>query len=147
MREQEVIDMLVRHEGIRTYPYHCSQNRLTIGIGRNIQENGISEDEAYFLLKNDIERVKKELDKSLQMWRCFPKKAQLVCIDMCFQMGITKFLGFRKTIALMQMDMFLEASEELLNSRYATQTPQRAAYNSRQLALCHGKKVKRDTSK
>ena len=60
------------------------------------------------------------------MWRCFPKKARLVCIDMAFQMGIAGFLKFKKTIALMQLGMWLEASEELLDSKYATQTPNRA---------------------
>lgn len=139
--------MLVRHEGIRTFPYHCSENRLTIGIGRNLEQNGISEEEAYYLLENDIKRVMSNLDKSFHMWRCFPKKARLVCIDMAFQMGIAGFLGFKKTIALMQLGMWLEASEELLDSRYAIQTPNRAAYNSRQLALCHGEKIKRGTSR
>ena len=146
MITKEIRDMLVRHEGIRTYPYYCSENKLTLGIGRNIQQNGISEEEAYYLLENDIKRVMSNLDKSFHMWRCFPKKARLVCIDMAFQMGIAGFLGFKKTIALMQLGMWLEASEELLDSRYAVQTPNRAAYNSRQLALCHGEKIKRGTS-
>ena len=66
---------------------------------------------------------------------------------MAFQMGIAGFLAFKKTIALMQLGMWLEASEELLDSKYAVQTPNRAAYNSRQLALCHGEKIKRGTSK
>ena len=147
MITREMRDMLVRHEGIRSFPYNCSENRLTIGIGRNIEQNGISEEEAYYLLENDIKRVMSNLDKSFHMWRCFPKKARLVCIDMAFQMGIAGFLGFKKTIALMQLGMWLEASEELLDSKYAIQTPNRAAYNSRQLALCHGEKIKRGTSK
>ena len=146
MRDKEIKDMLVRHEGIRTFPYHCSESKLTIGIGRNLEQNGISEEEAYYLLENDIKRVMSNLDKSFQMWRCFPKKARLVCIDMAFQMGIAGFLKFKKTIALMQLGMWLEASEELLDSKYAVQTPNRAAYNSRQLALCHGEKIKRGSS-
>lgn len=51
-------------------------------------------------------------------------------------MGLQGFLGFRRTIGLMQMGMWLEASEELLDSKYYTQTPSRALYNSRQLSLC-----------
>lgn len=146
MRDKEIKDMLIRHEGLRTFPYNCSENKLTIGIGRNLESNGISEDEAHYLLENDIKRVMQNLQRNLPAYLRFPDKAKLVCIDMAFQMGIEGFLGFKKTIALMQLGMWLEASEELLDSKYAVQTPNRAAYNSRQLALCHGEKIKRGSS-
>ena len=146
MNNNEIKDMLIKHEGLVCNLYKCSEDKLTIGVGRNLEANGISEDEAHYLLDNDIKRVIESLDKSFKMWRCMPKRARMVCIDMTFQMGITGFLGFRKTIALMQMGMWLEASEEVLDSKYARQTPNRAAFNSRQLALCHGEKIKRGTS-
>jgi lysozyme len=130
-----VKQMLLKHEGMRTFPYKCSEDKLTIGIGRNLEANGISEDEALYLLDNDIKRVTANLDKMWPVWRTFPEKAQLVCIDMTFQMGITGFMNFRQTRALMEMGCWLEASEEVLRSKYAIQTPNRAAYNSRQLAL------------
>ncbi len=143
-----VKEMLVKHEGLRTFPYKCSEDKLTIGIGRNLEANGITEDEAMYLLDNDIKRVIESLDKHWQVWRSFPEKAQLVCIDCTFQMGITGWMAFRHTRALMEMDCWLEASEEILRSKYATQTPNRAAYNSRQLALCqNAKKDIRSTSK
>ena len=41
-------EMLLRHEGLRTYPYKCSEDKLTIGIGRNLEANGISEEEAMY---------------------------------------------------------------------------------------------------
>ena len=77
-----------------------------------------------------------QLDEYWTVWRSFEKRGQMVCLDMCFQMGIKGFMGFRRTRALMEMGMWLEASEELLDSKYAIQTPNRANYNSRQLALC-----------
>jgi hypothetical protein len=55
-------------------------------------------------------------------------------------MGITGWMAFRHTRALMEMECWIEASEEILRSKYATQTPNRAAYNSRQLALCQNAK-------
>ena len=143
-----VKEMLLKHEGLRTFPYKCSEDKLTIGIGRNLEANGITEDEAMYLLDNDIKRVIESLDKHWRVWKSFPKKAQLVCIDCTFQMGITGWMAFRHTRALMEMDCWLEASEEILRSKYATQTPNRAAYNSRQLALCqNAKKDIRSTSK
>ena len=143
----EAKQMLIKHEGIRVHPYKCSEDKLTIGIGRNLEANGISEEEAMYLLDNDIDRVIKNLDKIFPAWKVMPSKARLVCIDMCFQMGITGFMNFRRTRALMEMGCWLEASEELLRSKYAVQTPNRAAYNSRQLALCqNAKKNIRSTS-
>jgi len=127
-----VKEMLVKHEGLRTFPYKCSEGFLTCGVGRNL----------------DVKRVIDSLDKHWHVWRSFPEKAQLVCIDCTFQMGITGWMAFRHTRALMEMDCWLEASEEILRSRYANQTPNRAAYNSRQLALCqNAKKDIRSTSK
>jgi lysozyme len=132
----KVKDMLIRHEGVVCTLYQCSQSRWTIGAGRNLQDRGITEEEAMYLLDNDIKRVMSQLDEYWTVWRSFPEKAQLCCVDMTFQMGIKGFMGFRRTRALMEMGMWLEASEELLDSKYAIQTPNRANYNSRQLALC-----------
>ena len=132
-----VVEMLKRHEGLRTFPYNCSEGFLTLGIGRNLDANGISEEEAHYLLYNDINKVQKELTKNWGVWRTFPERARMVCIDMAFQMGITGFMSFRETRKLMELGKWLEASEEVLRSRYSIQTPNRALYNSRQLALCN----------
>lgn len=143
-----VKEMLVKHEGLVCHVYDDSLGYKTIGVGRCLDKNGITEDEAMYLLDNDIKRVIDSLDKHWHVWRSFPEKAQLVCIDCTFQMGITGWMAFRHTRALMEMDCWLEASEEILRSKYATQTPNRAAYNSRQLALCqNAKKDIRPTSK
>lgn len=141
--------MLIKHEGLVCHPYRCTANKLTIGVGRNLEANGLSEDEAMYLLDNDIKRVTDNLDKMWPVWRTFPERAQYVCVDMAFQMGISGFMNFRQTRALMEMGCWLEASEEVLRSKYATQTPNRAAYNSRQLALSkdHDKKNQRTKPK
>ena len=144
MFDEEVRQMLIRHEGVVCHVYKCTAvpPRNTIGCGRNLDDNGITEDEAMYLLNNDIERVKEELGKNFGAYKTMPAKARKVCIDMAFQMGIAGFMGFRRTRALMEMGCWLEASEELLRSKYATQTPNRAAYNSRQLALCQQRQPK-----
>ena len=77
-----IVDMLKRHEGLRLNPYHCSANKLTIGIGRNLEDRGITESEAFYLLHGDINLVQEELTKNWGVWRTFPEKARLVCIDM-----------------------------------------------------------------
>ena len=142
MNQDKIKDMLVRHEGLRLHAYKCSEGFLTLGVGRNLDANGISEDEAMYMLDNDIKRVTKNLENVWGVYRTFPEKARMVCIDMSFQMGISGFMNFRPTRELMEMGSWLEASEELLRSKYAIQTPSRALYNSRQLALCQQKQQK-----
>ena len=110
---KEAKEMLIKHEGVRTYPYFCSENYLTIGAGRNLKVNGISEEEAMYLLDNDIDRVINNLDKVFPAWKVMPKKARLVCIDMAYQLGIQGFMNFRRTRTLMEMGCWLEASEEI----------------------------------
>ena len=141
-------EMLIKNEGLCLNLYKCSLGYNTIGVGRCLDKNGISEDEAMYLLENDIQRVVDNLDKMWEVWRSFPVPAQEVCVDMAFQMGIAGFMNFRQTRALMEMGCWLEASEEVLRSKYAVQTPNRAARNSRKLALCqNAKKDIRPTSK
>jgi len=140
-------EMLIKNEGLVLQPYRCKNNFLSLGVGRNLDANGISEDEAMYLLENDIKRVVANLDKNWKVWRSFEPLAQEVCIDCTFQMGITGFMQFRRTRALMEMGAWLEASEEILRSKYHEQTPARCARNSRKLALCqNAKKDIRPTS-
>ena len=149
MFDAEVKQMLVRHEGVVCHVYKCTAEppRDTIGCGRNLSDNGISEDEAMYLLDNDIKRVKEELNKNFGAWRTMPEKARMVCIDMVFNLGITGFMRFKKTRQLMELGLWLEASEEILRSRYRIQLPNRSAFNSRQLALCgqNGKDIRRSS--
>lgn len=133
-------EMLIKNEGLVLQVYKDSLGYDTIGVGRCLSKNGISEDEAMYLLENDINRVVANLDKVWEVWRSFPVPAQEVCVDCTFQMGITGFMNFRRTRALMEMGAWLEASEEILRSKYAVQTPNRAARNSRKLALCKSAK-------
>ena len=85
-------DQLILHEGLELKPYQCTADKTTIGVGRNIQEIGITEDEARYLLDNDILRVCKELDDTIHWWRDLSDVRQRVLIDMVFNLGITRFL-------------------------------------------------------
>jgi lysozyme len=146
--EDEIIEMLIRNEGLVCNPYKCKAGKLTIGVGRNLDANGISEEEALYLARNDSKRVQEELDKNWGVWRTFPKEARLVCIDCCFQMGITGWMNFRRTRALMEMGCWLESSEEILDSKYyKIDTPDRALRNSRKLASCHQKAMSNKTKR
>ena len=142
MTPDKIKAMLVRHEGLVCHLYQCKADKTSIGVGRNLSDVGISEDEAMYLLNNDIKRTTEDLDKNYGAWITFPVEARMVCIDLVFNLGITGFMKFFKTRQLMELGMWLEASEELLDSKYHIQLPSRSLYNSRQLALCQQKQQK-----
>jgi lysozyme len=117
-------DQLILHEGLRLKPYRCTENKLTIGVGRNIEERGITATEAMFLLKNDIEAVEKELSR----FDWFTKQDEIrrrVLIDMGF-MGVPRLLGFKKMIQALVADDYEKAAAEMLDSKWSRQVGGRA---------------------
>lgn len=46
--------MLIRHDGLRLKPYRDTRNKLTIGVGRNLDDVGITREEALMLPNNEI---------------------------------------------------------------------------------------------
>jgi lysozyme len=58
-------EMLIRQEGNRKFPYECTAGKLTIGVGRNLDDMGLTEDEVLYLLDNDIQRCDTELLQTL----------------------------------------------------------------------------------
>jgi lysozyme len=118
--------MLIDHEGLKLKPYYCTGGRLTIGVGRNLGDLGITEDEAMFLLDGDIDRVEREL------WRNFPWMSKLspnrrdALIDMCFNLGISRFKGFKRMLKAIENERWETAACEMIDSEWARQVGRRA---------------------
>jgi lysozyme len=125
--------IITDHEEYRRFPYMCTGNKLTIAIGRNIQDVGISEDEAQYILQNDIDAVIIDLIKIFPGYSSFTENRQHCLADMRFQLGPGGFRGFKKMIAAILIDDWIEASMECINSKYATDTPSRAVWVAEQL--------------
>ncbi|MFA7057595.1 MAG: glycoside hydrolase family protein [Candidatus Cloacimonadales bacterium] len=119
-------NLLIRHEGIRLKPYRCTAGKLTIGIGRNLEDNGITTAEALNLLNNDIESVVASLTSRYAWFPNLNEVRQAVVVDMAFNLGITGFANFKKTIAYLNQADYIRASLEMLNSKWALQVGQRA---------------------
>lgn len=117
---------LEQDEGSRLKPYYCTAGKLTIGIGRNLEDNGISKAESKFMLENDIMRVMKELDTMLPFWRELSPNRQAAIINMAFNLGTFGLSKFQKTIAHLQAQEWDEAGDEMLRSRWADQVGDRA---------------------
>ena len=124
---------LIIHEGVRLKPYKCPAGKLTIGIGRNIEDNGISQEEAEYLLDNDIARVTKEITSRYQWFSELNPVRQAVIIDMVFNLGISRFSKFKNTIAYIEDADYTKAATEMLDSQWAKQVGNRAKTLARQM--------------
>jgi lysozyme len=113
-------------EGCKLKPYYCTAGKLTIGVGRNLEDTGITKAEAQFMLEGDIVRLMKELDELFPEWRDLSETRQMVVLNMCFNMGTFGFLNFKRTIAYMRAEKFSEAANEMLRSQWADQVGDRA---------------------
>ena len=125
---------LLYHEGIRLKPYRCSADKLTIGIGRNIEDVGITEEEAFYLLNNDIKKVVEQCQRNFEWFDGLNDLRKEAIVNLVFNMGFGKFLQFKKTIKHIENEEFELAGAELLDSRYAQQVGQRAIDVANQLA-------------
>ena len=121
MREQ-----LILHEGLKLMPYRCTSDKLTIGVGRNLDDRGISEETAMQMLDEDINIVHGELLKAIPEFTSYPNVVQESLVDLAFNMGTPTLLKFKATLAALNAQQMCIASRELLDSRYARQVGQRA---------------------
>lgn len=126
MNIDKLVTQLTIDEGLRLRPYLDTVGKRTIGIGRNLDDVGISQDEAAYMLKNDIARVESQLDKALSWWRTMSDDRQQVLANMCFNMGITTLLTFKNTLAAMQSGRYSDAANGMLSSVWARQVGARA---------------------
>jgi len=125
----KLIAMLKRHEGAETHVYMCSEDRYTIGVGRNVDPRGglgLSEDEIDYLLSNDVLRCIKELSKEYRWFGDLDEVRQEAVIDAFFCLGATRFRTFKKMIEALEKADYKEAAIQLLDSRFAKQTGNRA---------------------
>ena len=124
---------LIDFEGMVLHVYTCSQGHLSLGVGRNLDAKGISEDEAMHLLENDIKEVISRLDENLPSWNTYPLKAQYVLIDLCFNMGWGTLSTFRKFLKALEEKRYLDAAAELEDSRYCSQVGRRCLFNAQEI--------------
>jgi lysozyme len=133
-----LVAQLKREEGCVLHAYDDHLGFATIGVGRLIDKRkggGISEEEAEYLLRNDIARITREVFAALPWAEELDEPRQAVLIGMAFQMGTAGLLGFRNTLAMVQRGDYAAAAAGMLNSRWAQQTPARANRMARQMEL------------
>ena len=124
--DMDLITQLKKQEGYRRFPYRCSEDVLTVAYGRNLETNGIDEEEAEYLLRRDIEKRRAELSRRIGFFLELDSVRQDALINMAFQIGVGGLLKFKNMILALNEANYWHASREALDSRWARQTPGRA---------------------
>lgn len=122
----ELVAELTRDEGLRLKPYRCTAGKLTIGVGRNLDDVGISQGEAEIMLRNDIDRATEGLDREIPWWRALDPVRQRVMVNMAFNLGIRGLVGFKNTMELIRCGEYLDAAQHMLATKWAKQVGPRA---------------------
>lgn len=117
---------LTTDEGKHNRPYLCTAGKTTIGVGRNLDDVGLNDEEIAFLLRNDINRVCADLDREIPWWRQMSEARQRVVANMGFNLGIRGLLGFKNTLAAMREGRYKDAASGMLASKWAGQVGARA---------------------
>jgi len=126
-------DALVRDEGIRLKVYRCTAGKLTIGVGRNLDDVGISMEEAMHLLDNDIARVRAEVRHAFPWFQGLDDVRQNVVLNMVFNLGLYRFAQFFQTIKCIESHDYAGAADRMLQSLWAKQVGARAVRLSKQM--------------
>lgn len=150
----EGLERLASDEGRRVKPYLDSVGVWTIGIGRNLEDVGFSDNEVelladYFggyreavngifrvgltddiieyMFRRDVERAERDLDARFPFWRdVTPDARRDVIVNMCFNLGLTRFAHFTKFWHAIRARDYPRAAVEMLDSRWARQVGPRS---------------------
>ena len=138
-------DRIKEFEGYADKPYQCTAKKWTIGYGYNYEdrgfstaettellEQGFSRDMAERLLAKDVERCIKEAE-GFPFFKKLNEPRQVVVVDMIYQLGITGFKAFKKTLEHLAKSDFKAAAAEMVNSKWYTQSGRRGRTNVKQM--------------
>ena len=125
MDRQLLRSQLERHEGLRLRVYKDTVGVNTIGYGRNLDDVGISRDEADFMLDNDIDCVEKSL-QTVDEYVDLDRVRQTVIANLCFNVGFRGLMNFKRMWQAIGRQDYASAAREMLDSKWARQVGIRA---------------------
>lgn len=120
-------------EGRRNKPYKDSLGILTIGVGRNLEDRGLRDSEIDLMLTNDIAEAVEVAKRLFKSFERLSDTRKAVLVNMAFQMGETRLAGFKGVREAVEAQAWAQAAAAMLDSRWATQTPKRAARLAEQM--------------
>lgn len=140
----DIYDLLRFEEGFRREPYLCSEGYVTVGIGTKLHTDKgldpskfcvtVSLPQAEEWLKSELSEQSLSLSKqSTYVGLSYERKA--VIQSMAYQLGITGLFNFKKMWTALEEERYADAAEEMTDSRWATQTPERAVRHAKVMLL------------
>lgn len=121
-----LIDSIKQNEGYRSKVYDDSLGIPTIGYGFAIKDLELDQDICDLILERKVKDLKDRIKKKFSWYRYMPPTIKDIVVEMCYQLGVYGFSCFKKTISYLQNKEWEKASVEMLDSRWAIQTPRRA---------------------
>ena len=123
---KDIIEQLKIHEGYKPKVYKCTAGVDTIGIGFAIKDLELSEDVCELILKEKLEVLEERFEKKFDWFKTSPIEVRNVMLNMAYQLGFRGFCKFKKTLSYLENAEWESASKEMLDSRWAKQTSNRA---------------------
>ena len=123
---KELLESIKKHEGFVEHVYKCTEGFDTIAYGFAIKDLEIPEHIAEELLILKLEKLQRNANARFKWLEDMPQEVQAVILNMCYQLGVTGVSKFRKAISALQEGEWHEAADEMLDSLWARQTPNRA---------------------
>ena len=137
--QEKLKEQLILHEGLKLNAYKCPADKWTIGVGRNLEANPLSEEEMLEVLKKSgitkdmamywLEREIRQVKRKLANYEWYTSQSEIrrrVLIDMAFNLGVSGLLSFQNMIGALEVGNYEVAAEEMLDSRWAEQVGKRA---------------------
>ena len=129
-----LIEQIKQHEGYKSTVYQCTEGYDTIGYGFAIKDLHLSKDVCDIILTEKLAKLQSNISRKFEWFDDSPVIIKNAVTNMCYQIGLSGFSKFKKTIYYLETEQYEEASTECLDSLWAKQTPNRAKELSEQLA-------------
>ena len=133
-------EFIKKHEGFSASEYICPAGFRTIGYGRNVQSNPLSDSErallvggkisekhAELLLEREIEKIYAQLSQKSFFSRLNTPRGA-VLIDMVYNIGMARFNGFKRMLSSLEQGDYIGASIEMRNSKWFNQVGKRGEF-------------------
>jgi lysozyme len=134
-------EQLRRDEGTRKdsrgrhVVYRCSAGKLTIGWGRNLEDRGISDDEATIMFENDLDEAVNDARRLVPKFDLLSEVRKAVLVNLSFNLGGPKLAEFKKMLKAIDDGRYADAAHEMLDSAWSRQVGERAMRLAKQMAL------------
>lgn len=123
---QDIINSIKAHEGYEPMVYKCTEGHDTIGIGFKVADLKLSEEVCDLIMAEILDDLISRIERKISWFRYTEDKVRLVIVNMSYQMGLSGVLKFKRALAAMEIKNWEMAADEMLDSLWAKQTPNRA---------------------